>query len=378
MRSPPIFASRLTDDLHAVAPDKHLNVIAPGAPPKVPGAMAAPPRSEGGVVRAERLAGNTGNIGYIGYIEIVGFPPPEVFRVPLDRAMAGLAKTKALIIDERRHHGGSPAAEAYLIGYFLPKGAKPVVADRFVTRITGTETFKTEDFPTSPTPFSYAGKPVYVLTSSETISGAEALAYSVQTLHLAKIVGETTAGGANPGGVVPLGAGFAMFLPTGRSENPVTKTNWEGVGVKPDIAVPAADALRAALERLGGKSTATDIEALSQARLFTPRTTAQPGSEAAVRRMIGELQRNEPDYALMTDDMAKITRAQLPRLHDTFTKLGELKTVTFEEVDVAGMTDVYDVQLAGGALKFSIALAPDGKTAVAGFRSAGPPPVPQP
>ena len=40
--------------------------------------------------------------------------------------------------------------------------------------------------------------------------------------------------------------GFIAFVPTGKAVNPVTKTNWEHVGVKPDVAVPAADALKVA------------------------------------------------------------------------------------------------------------------------------------
>ena len=55
-----------------------------------------------------------------------------------------------------------------------------------------------------------------------------------------------TGGGANPGGGVPLVDKFGVFIPTGAAYNPITKTNWEGVGVKPDVEVPAADALKVA------------------------------------------------------------------------------------------------------------------------------------
>ncbi|MGG2463433.1 hypothetical protein ACO0M4_27110 [Streptomyces sp. RGM 3693] len=34
-----------------------------------------------------------------------------------------------------------------------------------------------------------------------------------------------------------------MAVPTARSINSVTGTNWEGVGVEPDLAVTAGDAL---------------------------------------------------------------------------------------------------------------------------------------
>jgi catechol 2,3-dioxygenase-like lactoylglutathione lyase family enzyme len=259
------FAQRLTDDLRAVANDKHLRVSAFGPPAPVAGAAApaAPPRHQAGVGRADRLADN------IGYLEIVAFPQLDAFMAPFDRAMVALRDTRALIIDARRHGGGTPTSEAYLASYLLEAGRR-VEVNRFIWRNPGTETFRTEEFWSSPTPFSYAGKPVYVLTSSFTFSGGEALAYDLRALGLARVVGETTGGGAHPGGMVPLGTMFAMFVPAGRGENPTTGTNWEGVGVTPDIAAPAADALKVALEELGVSARSTEIDALSEARLFEP------------------------------------------------------------------------------------------------------------
>jgi retinol-binding protein 3 len=84
-----------------------------------------------------------------------------------------------------------------------------------------------------------ARKPVYVLTSSHTFSAAEEFTYNLKNLKRATIVGETTGGGAHPGEHVALAARFAMFVPTGRAINPITKTNWEGTGVAPDVQAPA-------------------------------------------------------------------------------------------------------------------------------------------
>lgn len=36
---------------------------------------------------------------------------------------------------------------------------------------------------------------------------------------------------------------FTVFIPTGTSVNPVTKSNWENIGVKPDVEVPAEKAI---------------------------------------------------------------------------------------------------------------------------------------
>lgn len=261
---PGAFAQRLTDDLRAVAKDKHLRVTSPSVGPAPAGAAPpAPVRAQGGVARADILDGN------VGYIEIVGFPAPSAFNASVNRAMAPLEKTRALIVDVRRNGGGSPVSVTYLVSYFLRSGDR-VHINTFINRNPGTETFRTQDFWSETTPFSYAGKPVLVLTSGRTFSGGEEFAYDMQVMKLARIVGDTTGGGANPGGTVRLAAGLTMFVPGGRARNPITGTNWEGVGVLPDIAVPSENALKAALEQLGVASASAEIDALSRSRVFQP------------------------------------------------------------------------------------------------------------
>ncbi|MQA89441.1 MAG: hypothetical protein GEU90_04290 [Gemmatimonas sp.] len=117
----------MTADLQEVAQDKHLRVSAPGPAP-VPADDAAPllpPRSEGGVTRADRLSGD------IGYIDVVGFPSLAVFKSAVDQAMASLEDTEALIIDVRRNGGGSPESVSNLVSYFLDAGAEPVKINEF-------------------------------------------------------------------------------------------------------------------------------------------------------------------------------------------------------------------------------------------------------
>jgi hypothetical protein len=365
---PAAFADRLTADLQAIAHDKHMRVAAfggaPGSPPGAP--IGPPPRGEGGVARADQLPGN------VGYIEVFSLPPLEMFKEPFDRAMAPLKDTRALIVDLRRNGGGTPAAEIYVASYFVDP-AKPVAVNKFISRNPGTDTFRTEELKSSQTPYFYSGKPVYVLTSGFTFSGGEAVAYDLQSLKLAKTVGDVTGGGANPGGMAPISPGFGMFVPMGRPENPTTGKNWEGVGVQPDVAAPAADALKVALGLLGQKTDQTSIDALSQARLFTPRTTPNPASEAAIRRMLDELARGEPNYDLLAPGMQELTRQQLPRLQETFSSLGAIQSTKFVEVDPQG-GDVYDVKFASTSFTVMIALTQDGKTAGMGIRPPGPPP----
>lgn len=265
LTDPWAFADALSEDFQAASADKHLRAAAPGIPRPLPPVLLrpAPPPAEGGVARADILADT------IGYIELVAFPGPDAFGPPVDRAMAALADTRAVIVDLRRHGGGSPAAETYFASYFIDSDT-PVEFTRIVWRNPGTETYRAQPYFSAETPVSFAGKPVYLLTSELTFSGAEALAYDMRALDLAIVVGETTGGGANPGSAIPLSAVLGMNVPTGRAENPVTESNWEGVGVTPDIATPADDALRAALAELGVETDETGIDALSQARVFTP------------------------------------------------------------------------------------------------------------
>jgi C-terminal processing protease CtpA/Prc len=107
-----------------------------------------------------------------------------------------------------------------------------------------------------------------VLTSRSSVSAGEAVAYDMRALGLAVVVGEPTGGGANGGGLVSLGHDMSIFVPIGRSENPTTGTNWEALGVAPDVPTPAAYALQTALQRLGVASVATEIDDLSKARLY--------------------------------------------------------------------------------------------------------------
>ena len=363
------FAERLTADLAAVAHDKHLRIADPGAAP--PGGAPPPsPPNESGVVRADRLAGN------IGYIEIVGFPPPDFFKGAIDRAMASLADTHALIIDMRRNGGGHPLGVAYLVSFFVDGKTSVHIMD-ILWRKPGTGDYRTDRDFTTPTPTSYLGKPVYVLTSARTFSGGEEFCYDMQALKRAVLVGEITGGGANPGGARPVGAGLMMFLPTGKGISPITGANWEGVGVKPDIAVPADQALKVALERLGQKPASQDVAVLSQAALFHIRETPLPGTEVALRRMIETNARGQPDYDRYAPGLADAVRLQLPAVQARLAALGPIQSVTFRGPSMNG-GDSFEVKFANGDLLWSISLTPDGKVGGANFSPVPPGPATSP
>jgi C-terminal processing protease CtpA/Prc len=99
--------------------------------------------------------------------------------------------------------------------------------------------------------------PAYVLTSKETFSGAEEFTYNLKNLKRATLIGETTGGGAHPVSGHRIDGHFMTGVPFARAINPISKTNWEGNGVEPDVKVPAPDGLataeKLAAEKLGSK-----------------------------------------------------------------------------------------------------------------------------
>ena len=92
-----------------------------------------------------------------------------------------------------------------------------------------------------------------------------------------------------------------------------------------------------------------------------------PGTEAALRRNIEGLQRGEPDYEMMSPQLADITRQQLPQLKATMAQLGTLQSVTFTGVGPAG-ADIYQVKFEHGTTEWRIMLGADGKTVSIGFQ----------
>jgi C-terminal processing protease CtpA/Prc len=260
MTSGDAFATLLTTHLREVSHDKHLRIlynpagIAGAQPPTTDEERArraaAERRGNYGLHRAERLDGN------VGYIELRGFSGSQEAGRAVAAAMNLLADTDALIFDLRRNGGGSPVTIGFISSYLFDTR---VHLNDFYVRETG----RRQSFHTSETVEGRRygqTKPVYILTSNRTFSAAEEFTYNLKHLKRAVIVGETTGGGAHPGGVRRITDQFGIWLPTGRAINPVTGTNWEGVGIAPDIAVDPADALRAAhlaaLKKI--RSTATD------------------------------------------------------------------------------------------------------------------------
>jgi hypothetical protein len=241
------FSKVLATDMREFGNDKHFGATISDAFRERSGAVSPPSLAElqevrdqterqgYGIEKVERLPGN------VGYIELRGFGPTEFVGPAYTAAMSLMTGTDALILDLRRNGGGSPASVAYLMSHFFPLGDQ-----RHLIDIYNRSTDTTRQIWTVPTIAQRYDKPVYVLTSARTFSGGEDCAYDFQTQKRGTLVGETTGGGSNPVGWFSLGHGIVVAIPTARTTNVVTKTNWEHVGVKPDIAVPAAQALQTA------------------------------------------------------------------------------------------------------------------------------------
>jgi C-terminal processing protease CtpA/Prc len=164
-------------------------------------------------------------------------------------AMSKVADTDALIIDLRDNGGGQPAMVAYISSYLFDQ--RTHLNDIWDRRTDRTQEFWTRNVPGK----KYGGtKPVFVLTARRTFSGAEEFSYNLKSLKRATIIGETTGGGAHPVSPHRINSHFTIGVPFARAINPITKTNWEGAGVAPDIKVPASDALETARRMISEKS----------------------------------------------------------------------------------------------------------------------------
>lgn len=242
--SPIELARILTEDLSKIAHDKHLSVVYSSEPIQTV-SDEAPPAEEiekmnqemrkknGMITKVEILDGN------VGYMRINAVPPFDVSKDAISAAFAFLKNTDAMILDNRGNGGGDPKTVAWYMSY-LSEGAPYVVNTFHHRKGNRIEEFRTTDLGG----LSYgAKKPVFVLTSPNTFSGGEEMTYDIQVFKRGVIIGEVTGGGANPTGPVPLAHNFLAIIPYGYAVNPVTKSNWEGTGVKPDVEVPAEEAL---------------------------------------------------------------------------------------------------------------------------------------
>jgi hypothetical protein len=242
------FSKKLEADLFAVCHDKHLRIFYDknGVPNfKYPRPKLSDQEKHKmyqdmskmnfGFNEAKIMPGN------IGYLNIRGFLPLEFGADTASAAMTFIANAGVLIVDLRHNFGGDPAMVAYTLSYLFDQ---PTHLNNIYERDGKEEKLQQWWSLTTIPGIRYGGtKPVYVLTSKDTFSAGEEFAYNLKNLKRATLIGETTGGGANPQRAIKVSEHFAIGVPFARANNPITNTNWEGVGVTPEIAVPPNKAL---------------------------------------------------------------------------------------------------------------------------------------
>ena len=248
-----VFADRLSTMLKEVSHDKHLRVVCmpnvlPKDDPKPDGPIRPEMRARMehdncGFEKAERLDSN------VGYLKFNFFGPPAVCGPTATAAINFLAHVDALIIDLRDNGGGHPEMVNFVASYLFNERTRlNDIYDRKENKTT--EGWTKPDVPGK----KIVGKPVFVLTSKQTFSGAEDFTYAMKNTKRATLIGETTGGGAHPTRGCRVDDHFLIGVPFARSINYITKTDWEGTGVEPDVKVPADQALdvakKMAAERL--------------------------------------------------------------------------------------------------------------------------------
>ncbi|MCB9059570.1 MAG: hypothetical protein H6627_13440 [Calditrichae bacterium] len=242
------FAEKLTTDLQSISKDKHMRVR------PVPQRSEILQADDPSINRIQRLLDMRGqNNGFkkveildgnIGYVDMRGFVEYEFAHETGAAAMKFLENSDALVFDMRQNGGGDPAMVQFICSYLFDKKTH-LNSLYYRPSNTTTEFWTLDNLPGKKMP----SIPVFVLTSSYTFSGAEEFCYNLKTRERATLIGETTGGGANPGGMFPVNREIAIFIPTGRAINPVTGTNWEGTGVEPDIKTTSEDAFNIAMEK---------------------------------------------------------------------------------------------------------------------------------
>ncbi len=270
-------ATALTATLHPH--DGHFRVEyrppQPNAPARPPGGFGNDARAAYGIPSVTMFPGG---VGVVDFRLLADFDPDHFeAKYALDAAFTMVRGSQALILDLRDCAGGSPTMVGYILGHFFPEGAN--VYNTFHSRRGEQQ----ETPPEQPASGRRLETPLFVVISGRTGSACESVAYTLQAAGRATIVGEPSAGGANPGGLVPVGDNLAVFVSFGTPVNPITGRNWEGAGVQPDVAAPVADALtraralalqaalRAPANELAGREAQWALDSLNAESAAYPR-----------------------------------------------------------------------------------------------------------
>lgn len=278
------FAEQVGVDLNAVKEDRHLRLRPPlpSGGDVAPRMMRGPPSGPDGPKAMEAATRLTPDIAYVRFVM---FPGDAQSAADIEAFIAANAGVKTLIIDARGHRGGSPADIDLLFADLFSQPTdlvqmefRKAVAEQNPWMMQGGATFRT--LPSDPEMLlqQHVAVPsinprlkdtkLYVLQSGFSGSAAEHLLLAVRVAKRGTLVGETSAGAGHFGFGLELPAGFSTFIPVGRTFDPATGKDWEGVGVAPDLVTASADALIVALQDAG--VGAEEAAALNASLSYTP------------------------------------------------------------------------------------------------------------
>jgi len=246
---PAEFAQQLSADLEALSNDAHMGLTYD--PPRAAEMRALEEKGLENPYAASTLeAERWNNFGFkelrilegnVGYLDLRTFFAVKYAGETAVAAMGYFANCNALIIDLRRNGGGWDDMVTFLASYFFDTDAGIVFGIGMSTRDS---TF----YPSTTSAYVpgtlLADIPLYILVSGGTASGAEAFASIMKNMREnATLVGERTAGAENPLETVIIRDTYILWVPGWKKIFSRAKSGWEGVGVEPDIEVPADSAL---------------------------------------------------------------------------------------------------------------------------------------
>lgn len=245
IRSEREFAAVITTDMREISRDLHLAVRhSSNAHAKEAGQKREPKmmkvakngsrdhfaglqRPEGGFFQGSVLEGGVGLIEFSSLLPPLDIP---AVREDLQRALVTVKDESHIIFDARSCRGGVPETVASISSNLY--GRSRVLLNTYVNRITGNR-----ELYTVPTHAIFDGddKTFYVLTSKGTGSGAEAFAYMNQQHGRLTVVGERTAGAGRASVFYPISENLSVLIPENESIHPISRGNFEKVGVQPDV-----------------------------------------------------------------------------------------------------------------------------------------------
>lgn len=242
------FAKALTASVQSINKDKHMRIWKNKpyeAPEQTPERMIEEQLDQRNRRRSYNYGFSSVKVmdGNVGYLDLRSFAGVGSGKECADAYMKLIAQTDAVIIDVSKNGGGDPAMVQYLCSFFFKEKVH-------LNSLYFREGDRTIDFYTLDEieGVKMPDIPLFVITGAKTFSGAEEFSYNMQTQKRATLIGVTTGGGANPGGSRGINQNLSVFIPTGMAINPITKTNWEGVGVIPEIQTTEEEALDKAHE----------------------------------------------------------------------------------------------------------------------------------